>query len=252
MQETDDVELDLESDDEPEPGVQSSASVDGQADPATQAFARLERQMALMRRAVEHISTERADVTVPDYSATLGKLAGDLAKVTQSVAQIAAEPALKHTPLTMAERIAQAAETARRSDHDRLLQAQIELGTAGEDLRVLAGTIRTAAGQRQQIVKAAGIGVLTGVLLWAGLAGPIARSLPESWQLPERMARRALSAPTLVDAGAKLLQSADPVRWEEVIEAAKLSADNRDAINRCRAQARKAKSPTNCVVRLGR
>lgn len=251
MQETDDVALDLELEDEPEPGVRSSAPVDGQSDPATQAFARLERQMALMRRAVEHLATERTEISVPDYSVTLGKLAGDLAKVTQSVAQIAAEPALKHTPQTMAERIAQAAETARRSDHERLLRAQIELGAAGEDLRVLAGTIRTAGAQRQRTIKAAATGVLVGGMLWAGLAGPIARAMPESWQLPERMARRALSAPTLVDAGSKLLQSADPARWEEVIEAARLSADNREEINRCKGLAKKARSAVDCQLRIG-
>ncbi|MDF8334329.1 DUF6118 family protein [Novosphingobium cyanobacteriorum] len=251
MQDTDDVDLDLEPEDEPEPGVRSSAPVDGRADPATQAFVRLERQMALMRHAVEHLSTERVEMAAPDYSATLGKLAGDLAKVTQAVAQIAAEPALKHTPLTMAERIAQAAEAARRSDHDRLIQAQSELRAAGEDLRRTVGTVRTAAVQRQQTVKAVGIGVLTGVVLWVGLAGPIARSLPDNWQLPERMAKRALGAPTLVDAGAKLLQSADPARWEEVVQAATLSFDNRNAIDRCRLQAQKAKSPTNCIVRVG-
>lgn len=251
MQDTDDVDLDLEPEDEPEQGAQSSALADQQADPATQAFARLERQMALMRRAVEHLSTERTDIATPDYSATLGKLAGDLAKVTQSVVQIAAEPALKHTPQTMAERIAQAAEAARRSDHDRLIQAQSELRAAGEDLRRIVGTVRTGAEQRQQAVKTGGIGVLTGLLLWAGLAGPIARSLPESWQMPERMARRALGAPTLVDAGASLLQSADPARWEEVIEAAKLSADNRDAINRCKALAKKERGAVSCQLRIG-
>lgn len=252
MQDTDDVELDLEPEKEPEPGLRSSAALDEQADAATQAFARLERQMALMRRAVEHLSTERAEITVPDYSATLGKLAGDLAKVTQSVAQIAAEPALKHTPQTMAERITQASETARRSDHERLLHAQIELGTAAEDLRALAGTIRTAAAQRQRTIKAAATGVLVGVMLWAGLAGPIARSMPESWQLPERMARRALGAPTLVDAGARLLQSADPARWEEVIEAAKLSADNREAITQCKGLSKKERRAVNCQLRIGR
>lgn len=68
----------------------------------------------------------------------------------------------------MVERITQAAEAARRSDHNRLIQAQIELGTASEDLLRMAGTIRTAAVQRQQIVKAGGIGVLTGLLF--GLA----------------------------------------------------------------------------------
>lgn len=251
MQQTDDVELDLEPDDEPQPERLSSAALDGDIDPATQAFARLERQMALMRRAVEHLSTERTDTAVPDYSATLGKLAGDLAKVTQAVAQIAAEPALKHTPQTMAECIAQAAEITRRSDHERLLQAQIELGTAGEDLRRIVGTIRTAAEQRQRTIKVAGVGVLIGVLLCAGLAGPIARSMPDSWQLPERMARRALGAPTLVDAGARLLRSADSARWVEVVEAAKLSADNREAISRCKGMVKKERRAVNCQLRIG-
>lgn len=251
MQDTVDVELDLDPDDEPQPELQSSATPDGDIDPATQAFSRLERQMALMRRAVEHLATERVELAVPDYSATLGKLAGDLAKVAQSVAQIAAEPALKHTPLTMAERISQAAEAARRSDHDRLIQAQSELRAAGEDLRRIVATVRTATEQRQQTVTTGGIGVLTGLFLWAGLAGPIARSLPESWQIPERMARRVLDAPTLIDAGSKLLQSADPERWEEVIQAAKLSADNREAINRCKGLSKKERRAVNCQLRIG-
>lgn len=251
MQNADEVELDLEPDNEPEPEARSSSAQEGEIDPATQAFARLERQMALMRRAVEHLSTERAEISVPDYSATLGKLAGDLAKVTHSVTQIAAEPALKHTPQTMAERIAQAAEIARRLDHERLVQAQIELRAAGEDLRRMVGTIRTAAEQRQRTTRVAGVGVLIGVLLWAVLAGPIARSLPDSWQMPERMARSMLAAPNLVDAGARLLQSADPVRWAEVVEATKLSADNREAINRCKAQARRARGSVTCRVRIG-
>lgn len=251
MQETDDVELDLEEDVEPE-NAPSHVAENQEGDPATLAFARLERQMALMRRAVEHLATEHAGTAVPNYSATLGMIAGDLTKVTQAVTQIAAEPALKHTPQTMAERIAQAAEMVRRSDHERLLQAQSDLRTAGAELRQIVSSARTAADQRQHVLKVAGIGVLGGVVLWAGLAGPLARSLPDSWQLPERMARRMLGAPTLVDAGSRLLQSADPARWEEVIEAAKLSADNRDAIKRCKAQAKKIKSPTTCVLRVGR
>lgn len=250
MQDADDVELDLEPEEEPEPGLRSSAALDEQADPATQAFARLERQMALMRRAVEHLSTERVEIAAPDYSATLGKLAGDLAKVVQSVAQIAAEPALKHTPLTMGERIAQAAETARRSDHDRLLQAQSELRAAGEDLRLIVGTIRTAAVQRRQTAQAVGIGVLTGVVLWACLAGPVARSLPESWQMPERMARRVLGEPTTLHAGVRLLQSADRARWQEIVEAARLSAANRKALNRCKALAKKSRERVNCQIQL--
>lgn len=252
MQDVEDIELDLEPDDETEPGAKSNASPDEQADPTTQAFARLERQMAMMRRAVEHLATERAEIAVPDYSVTLGKLAIDLGKVAQSVAQIAAEPALKHTPQTMAERIAQAAEVARRSDHDRLNQAQSDLRNAGEDLRKLVGTAHTAADQRQYLVKAGGVGVLIGMVLWAVLPGPIARSLPASWQVPERMARRALGEPTLIDAGINLLQSANPALWLEISEAARLSSQNRESIKRCQDAAKKAGRSVSCEVRIER
>ncbi len=108
MQNADEIELDLEPDNEPEPEARSSSAQEGEIDPATQAFARLERQMALMRRAVEHLATEPTDAVVPDYSATLGKIAGDLAKVTQAVTQIVDEPALKNTPQTMAEALPRA------------------------------------------------------------------------------------------------------------------------------------------------
>ena len=54
---TDDVELtlDLEPEPDPDPPVPDTAG-----DPAAEAFARLEGEMALMRRAVQHLAAERA------------------------------------------------------------------------------------------------------------------------------------------------------------------------------------------------
>lgn len=127
----------------------------------------------------------------------------------------------------------------------------VSLAEAREAAALLRRQVRTAAVQHQRTIKAAAAGVLIGGMLWASLAGPIARSLPERWQLPERMAQRALGAPTLVDAGARLLQSADPARWDEVIEAARLSADNREAINRCKGLAKKERRAVNCQLRIG-
>ena len=50
-------------------------------DPATQAFARLEGEMALVRRAVQNLATEKAEIDIPDYSNTLGEMAKRLVAI---------------------------------------------------------------------------------------------------------------------------------------------------------------------------
>ena len=44
-------------------------------DPATRAFTELKGELALLRRAIEHVAAEKADIERPDYSNTLAKLA---------------------------------------------------------------------------------------------------------------------------------------------------------------------------------
>jgi hypothetical protein len=69
---TDDVELTwtLSRNPIPTPPVPEAAG-----DPAAEAFARLEGELALMRRAVQHLAAERADIVIPDYGATLTDMA---------------------------------------------------------------------------------------------------------------------------------------------------------------------------------
>jgi hypothetical protein len=66
----DDVELELDLEPEPDPPAPEAAS-----DPAAEAFARLEGELALMRRAVQHLAAERADIVIPDYGTTLTDMA---------------------------------------------------------------------------------------------------------------------------------------------------------------------------------
>src|SRR3546814_7554978 len=75
--------------------------------------------------------------------------------------------------------------------------------------------------------------VVLGIVLYALLAGLIARAMPDSWQLPERMATRALAEPTLWDAGTHLMQRASPASWEGIVAAANLARDNRETIEAC-------------------
>ncbi len=104
--------LDLEP--EPDPPAQEAAS-----DPAAEAFARLEGELALMRRAVQHLAAERADIVIPDYGTTLTDMAKRLGAISRGINTIADHPAMQLTPDSLGARIEAVAESARRSDHDK-------------------------------------------------------------------------------------------------------------------------------------
>ena len=143
-------------------------------DPATQAFARLEGEMALVRRAVEHLAAEKAAITIPDYTATLGEIAQRLAATAQGMKTLAARPAMQLTPDEMAGRIDTAAAKARRTDHAALTESHRRFDGASHDLRAVVRSAHSAADQFRQLRLMAAGGVLAGVLLWSTFPGIIA------------------------------------------------------------------------------
>lgn len=240
---TEEVTLDMEVEAEPEP-----ARVE--IDQAAEAFARLEGEMALMRRAVQHLAAERADIVIPDYGPTLTEMTKRLGAIAGSIGDIAELPAMQLTPDGFGKRIEAAAQAARRDDQGRINDAHNELRQAVQDMRIVTTHARTVAKQRVRLVQAAGGGMLAGMLLWSVLPGPIARSLPATWQVPERIARRALGEPSIMDTGIRLIRSEIPKAWQAILEAARMSETNRQTIGRCRSLAQKTGRPTNCSVRV--
>ena len=75
------------------------------ADPAEAAFARMQGEVALLRRAIEAMAAERAALEIPDYGATLGQIAADLAATTKAVGAMAGSPALRMTPKALVAEI---------------------------------------------------------------------------------------------------------------------------------------------------
>jgi hypothetical protein len=248
--EDDDVSLDLDADNEAVSDESVAALQPEETDPAAQAFGRLEGQIALVRRAVEHLAAERADIVVPDYSATLGQLAGQLKDMTQSIDSISELPAFALTPTTIAEQIERAAEFSRRQDHERLHSARQELQYSVQSLLDIVEQARTRTSQQRALLKVGGVCLLAGALLCAILPGAIARSAPASWRWPERMATRNLGQPSIVEAGIHLIRSEDPAQWDAIAEAAKFERDNRDALARCNQAAKKSKAAVSCLVRI--
>ena len=212
-------------------------------DPATRAFTRLEGEMAMMRRAVEHLATEKSEIDIPDYSKTLGEMANRLVSIER-------QPAMQMTPEDFEARMTAAAARARRDDEVLIVAAKRERGEAIRDLRAIIGTANSIYEQKRLRWWYVGGGLLAGCLLWSVLPGFVARILPTSWHLPERIAARTVREPTLWDAGTRLMQAGNPEGWQAIVDAADMRQTNREAINACVQRAIKAKQPVRCTIRV--
>lgn len=216
-------------------------------DPAAQAFAQLRGEVALLRRAVEQLASERADIILPDYSSTLGKIALTLGEIGGDMQQMTASPALTVTPESLAQRIDAAAQAARRTDHAAQIEARDRLDRATADMRQIIGIVRTRDEQRRRLWQRAAGGTLFGILLWAILPGIIARSVPASWQWPERMAARTIGLP-IGEAGVHLMQAGNPEAWNSITRAADIARANSDIITACERKAAKVRQSVRCTI----
>lgn len=212
-------------------------------DPATQAFTRLEGEMAMMRRAVEHLVTEKSEIDIPDYSKTLGEMANRLVAIER-------QPAMQMTPEDFEARMTVAAARARRDDEVLIVAAKRERGEAIRDLRAIIGTANTLHEQKRHRRWYLGGGLLAGCLLWSVLPGFVARILPTGWHVPERIAARTVREPTLWEAGTRIMHADSPEAWQAIAEAAEMRRDNREAIDACIQRAAKAKQPVRCTIRV--
>ena len=91
--------------------------------------------------------------------------------------------------------------------------------------------------------------LVTGVILWAVLAGPITRSLPASWLMPERIAARSLRMP-MWEGGQRLMRAGDIAAFAGMLTANRLATANRDTLAACRRQAAKTEKAVRCMIEI--
>lgn len=242
------VQLDLEVEEPPAP--QQEPETADETDPATEAFARLEGEMAMVRHTVQNIARERADIVIPDYTATLSQMADQLAQLSKTLSTIGSKPAIELTPEDIAVQIKRASLDMLRDSSDLFRHGRKDLDLATGRLGAIVGRVRVKADQKRQTWRFAGVGLVSGILLWSFLPGTIARVMPESWHWPERMARKAVGEPTIVEAGIRLIQSQNPDAWEELARAQRLLSANREALERCAETARKEERSVSCSIQM--
>lgn len=194
------------------------------ADPAA-AFEALRAEVAELRASVEQGRDG------PDYAPTLGKIAATLAGIE-------AHPALTLTPEAFASQVRQAREAAQQQGGQALGAVLQRLDAATAELERLAERQRTGREQVRQVAIMTTVGAVFGVVVWVGFSGPIARALPAGWSVPERMAAATLRL-NRWEAGARLMQNANPQGWAQLVEASRALDRNRESGG---AQAPSAKS----------
>lgn len=182
--------------------MESTTSQISAADDPASAFAELRGEVSLLRRAVEGLTAERQNA--PDYTATLAATASQLGEVRKMMTAVAQSPAMRLTPENLSHEIAKAGATARAGDRDNLDRASASLQTSIASIDGVVGRAWAAERQDRWLIGAALIGALAGMLLCSILPGEFARALPESWNVPERMAARVLRL-DIGQAGARMI-----------------------------------------------
>jgi len=231
-------------------------------DPA-EAFDRLravvegqDRELALLRRAVEGLAAERAHIDVPDYSETLGRMQQGLDATVDRIAVIndviARSPALVMTPEQMAQRIGAAGNTARREDQAVLAKAGEDKARVMAELRAIAGSAWTRVDQKNRQLWFGLGGAAIGILVWSILPGHVAREIaPASWQWPERIAAQTLDLPKW-EAGQRLMRAAAPDAFANIAAADRIITANRKAVQACYTKAVKTKKTVRCTIEINR
>jgi hypothetical protein len=242
------VQLDLDVEETPTP--QTVPEVAQESDPATEAFARLEGEMAMVRHTVQNMARERADIVIPDYTATLGQMADQLAQVSKTLSTIGNKPAIELTPEDIAVQIKRASLDMLRDSSDLFRHGRKDLDLATGRLAAIVRRARAEDEQKRQTWRFASAGLAAGILLWSILPGTIARAMPESWHWPERMARKAVGEPSIVEAGIRLIRSQNPEGFDELMATHSILSTNRVALESCNDKARKAERLVSCSIQI--
>ena len=225
-------------------------SDDYEPDAAAEAFEGVRGELALVRRAVEQLAAERAEVPeIPDYSETLGKMAKAVVAIDKRLAVLERANEDGMAPRQIAGRIVSASADVRSDDRSTIMRAREKMDEAVVSLYGIADTARSAKEQKRVVLRTGVAGLAIGALLWTIVPGIVARELPTKWQVPEWMAARTLGL-SKWEAGRRLATVSRPNIWDTMIEGAILVQNNEVAVKRCKKTAAKAGKAVPCSIMM--
>lgn len=215
---------------------------------AQEAFARVEGELALLRRAVERMAVERAELPEqPDYSETLAGMVQKIDATLQRADALVVAARDGATPRHVVDRIVAAGADAHAEDRRTIVTAASELKDATRALQGVAASARRGDEQNRWLMWTAIGGIVAGMILWAALAGIVARAVPASWQWPEKMAARTLDM-SMWEGGQRMMRTASPDAFVALATGDRIVAANREVLDGCRKRADKAREAVRCTI----
>lgn len=220
-------------------------------DQAEQAFENLRAEVSLMRRAVERLAAERAEMPeAPDYSETLGVISRNLSGTAQRVDALVKSPALALTPGELNRQIVEVGSAGRSEDRRAIAAARQTIEEVATKMGRQLDSHVMADEQRRRLWRVGLGGLALGMLLWAIVAGPIARTMPASWLWPERMAARTLRMP-MWEGGQRMMEGASPTAFRAIVRADRIVTANRETMEGCSKAATRTRETVRCTIRIG-
>lgn len=221
-----------------------------ESETAQEAFARVEGELALLRRAVERMAVERAEhPEQPDYSETLAGMVQKIEATLQRADALVAAARDGATPRHVVDRIVSAGVDARAEDRRTIATAAAELKDATRMLQGVAGSARRSDEQNRWLMWTAIGGVMLGIILWAVFAGVVARAVPTSWQWSEKMAARTLDM-SMWEGGQRMMRAASPSAFAALAAGDRIVAANREALEACQKRADRTREAVRCTVNV--
>lgn len=204
--------------------------------------AQLGAEMAVIRQSVERAFEEFDRYTAPEnYKPQLAQIVKQLGVVAHRMDSLEKTPVLRHGPDHYARQMVQAGSSLVREATEKIDSYSTDLR---QTTRTLSGYIdgaRTYERQNWWLAGAAGVGIIFGVVLTLALPSI----------LPGRVAPWVASlvmGQSQAEAGRAMVQSGDPARYERMVWAEWIFANNVEALERCVADMRQSRQDQSCAI----
>lgn len=214
-----------------------------------EAFDIMGRRLAGLTAAVEGFAARQQELHARDHSEELAKIHARCEAMRVAINQMDKRPAMSLTPALIAEQIERAGREGREDDHRAWHTAKQHLQDAVRSIGHVTLSARRAEEQRRWLGVAAGVAIIIGFFAGCTVPPVVDRTMPESWHWPERRAASIMHRDGW-DAGQRLLQVTAPEKWNALVAASRLSAENSDALSACAKRALKKRKSVSCRISL--
>lgn len=205
--------------------------------------AQLGAEMAVIRKGVERAFEEFDRTAAPeDYKPQLAQIVKQLAVIVRHLDAIEKLPVLRHGADYYAQQMKQAGSSLVREAAQKIEGYSADLR---QTTRILSDFIEGARARDRQnlsLAVAAIVGLFLGVLLTVTLPSILPGRVVAPWVASVVMGQ----AP--VEAGRAMIQSGDPVRYQRMVWAEWIFANNVEALERCVEDMQQSGQDRQCTV----